>query len=209
MFANVRQDLARYGRNFRQKAAAVFFSPGAWAVLGYRFRRWVHGLPLPLRWLLKIPAVLMKVIVDITTNIQLPETAPIGPGLFIAHTGYIVLSSDVVMGRHCTLTQGVTIGHAGGGGKERRSPVLGDRVYVGPNAAIIGSIEIGHDALIGVGAVVTRSVPPCGVVAGNPARLISYKGSFDLIDYRGKEDDADRLAALEEAQRLAASPVDS
>ncbi len=147
----------------------------------------------------------MQLIVDITTNIQLPETVPIGPGLFIAHTGYIVLAGDVIMGHHCTLTQGVSIGHAGGGGKDLRSPVLGDRVYVGPNAAIIGPIEIGHDALIGVGAVVTRSVPPCGVVVGNPARLISYKGSFDLIDYPGKEDDPERLVALEEARRLSAS----
>ena len=63
-------------------------------------------------------------------------------------------------------------------------------------AAIIGPISVGDDALVGVGAVVLKSVPPRGVVAGNPARMISNVGSFDLITYTGMESDPERMAAL-------------
>jgi serine O-acetyltransferase len=148
-----------------------------------------------------IAAELVQLLTNVATNIELPGSADIGPGLYIPHTGYIVIASPTVIGRHCTLTQGVTIGHGRGGGKPRDGcPVIGDRVYVGPGSAIIGPVTIGDDALIGVGAVVIHSVPPRGVAVGNPARIISRAGSFDLIDYPGMDDDPDRLASLAEAE---------
>jgi serine O-acetyltransferase len=199
MFENLREDLRRYGTGRRQQLRALVLTPGVWAVVGYRFARWTHTsrMPSPLRKVLNILATLLSLLVDVLTNIELPATAQIGPGLFIAHTGYIVLASGVRMGRHCTLAHGVTIGHAGGGERGAEElPVIGDRVYVGPGAAIIGGVSVGDDALIGVGAIVTRSVPPRGVAAGNPARVISFKGSFEVIFYEGMERDPQRLAAL-------------
>ena len=138
-----------------------------------------------------------QVWIDIATKIQIPATASVGPGLLIAHTGTIVLANDAVLGRHCTLTHGVTIGHAGGSGRGG-SPRIGDRVYLGPGSAVIGPITVGNDALIGLGAVVTKPVPARGVVAGNPAVLLSRAGSFELIQYAGMENDLERMAALAE-----------
>lgn len=208
MMDTLREDLRRFGPTPRHRLRALLSSPGAWAVVSYRFRRWVNATPRPLRWVLKIPAFFVQVFVEMATNIQLPATASIGPGLFIAHTGYIVLSPEVVMGRHCTLTQGVTLGHAGGGRNSKGAcPVLGNRVYVGPGAAIIGPVSVGDDALIGVGAVVTKPIPPRGVVAGNPARLLSMNGSFELIVYPGMDQDAERLEALAEMHPADASPA--
>jgi UDP-2-acetamido-3-amino-2,3-dideoxy-glucuronate N-acetyltransferase len=43
---------------------------------------------------------------------------------------------------------------------------------IGSNATILCGVEIGARALVGAGAVVTRSVPPGATVAGNPARII-------------------------------------
>jgi acetyltransferase-like isoleucine patch superfamily enzyme len=43
---------------------------------------------------------------------------------------------------------------------------------IGTNATILGGVEIGERAIIGAGAVVTRSVPADAVVAGNPAKII-------------------------------------
>ncbi len=97
------------------------------------------------------------------------------------------------------MTQGITIGHrGGGGGSDDEYPVIGDRVYLGPGSAVIGPLNIGNDALIGVSAVVTRSVPPRGIAVGNPARVISLKGSFEVISYTGMETDPQRLNALRE-----------
>jgi len=78
--------------------------------------------------------------------------------------------------------------------------VIGDRVFIGPGAAVLGPIRIGNDVLIGANAVVIRSVPDRAVVVGNPARVISFNGSFDLVSYEGMERDPERLAALAAAR---------
>ncbi len=60
---------------------------------------------------------------------------------------------------------------------------------IGGGAVILPGIVIGENAMIGAGAVVTRSVPPNAVVAGNPARIIGYVGanSLELNGNRNKE----------------------
>lgn len=209
MFPTLSRDLARCGTTRAGRAREVLCNTGMWPVLVYRFRRWVFTecRPAIVRKPLGMLGTLLGIAAEVATNITLPPTAGIGPGLYIAHTGYVVLSSGVVIGANCTLTQGVTIGHGGGGAARKGgSPVLGDRVYVGPGAIVIGPITIGDDALIGAGAVVTRAVPPRGVVAGNPARLLSRRGSFDLIDYPGMDDDPARLASLAACAAEAGEP---
>lgn len=49
---------------------------------------------------------------------------------------------------------------------------IGRRVWLGPNVSIMNQIAIGDDAFLGLGAVVTKSVPEKTVVAGNPARIL-------------------------------------
>jgi UDP-2-acetamido-3-amino-2,3-dideoxy-glucuronate N-acetyltransferase len=48
---------------------------------------------------------------------------------------------------------------------------------VGANATILPGLTIGQNAMVGAGAVVTRSVPPHAVVVGNPAHIVRYAGS--------------------------------
>jgi serine O-acetyltransferase len=212
---NLSQDFRRCGGSSGERVREILSNPGMWAVVGYRFCRWVCTLKA--HWLIRKPfgllAAIVSLFVQVTTGITLPVGARIGPGLYIPHTGYIVVNSRSVIGANCTLTQGVTIGHRGGGREGASgSPSIGDRVYIGPGAAIIGPITIGDDALISVSAVVTRSVPPRGVVAGNPARLLSKRGSFDLIEFPGMESDLGRRASLaardEEMARPAAASSD-
>ena len=136
------------------------------------------------------------------THVQLSNGVQVGPGLHLPHLGFIVFGTGTVIGSNCTICHGVTIGHASGRNKPGGGvPVLGNRIYIGPGAIILGDITIGNDALIGAGAVVVKSVPPRGVVVGNPARLIAQSGSFDLIEYPGMENDAERLASFIEAGR--------
>lgn len=76
------------------------------------------------------------------------------PGLSIAHRGSIIVNGKAEVGENCRIHPGVTIGASHG-----RSPRIGRDVFIGPNALIIGGIEVGDGAIIGPGAFVNASVP--------------------------------------------------
>jgi acetyltransferase-like isoleucine patch superfamily enzyme len=55
---------------------------------------------------------------------------------------------------------------------EAKPVIIEDNVWVGFGAAILKGIRIGRGAIVGAGSVVTRDVPACTFVAGNPARVV-------------------------------------
>lgn len=57
--------------------------------------------------------------------------------------------------------------------------IIGNDVWIGMNATIMGGVKIGNGAVIGAGAVVAKDVPPYAVVVGNPAKVIKYR--FDSV----------------------------
>lgn len=59
---------------------------------------------------------------------------------------------------------------------------IGNDVWVGLNAIIMGGIKIGHGAIIAGGAIVTKDVPPYAIVGGNPAKIIRYRFSEEEIE---------------------------
>jgi serine O-acetyltransferase len=97
--------------------------------------------------------------------------AEFGPGFVILHSMGIVINSQVRGGRNIVLEHGVTIGSVKG-----QSPVLGDDVYIGAGAKIIGAVRIGSRVKIGANAVVTRDVPDGATVVGIPARIVRLNG---------------------------------
>jgi len=114
-------------------------------------------------------------------GISLPIETEVGPGFYIGHYGGIVINGRAIIGKNCNLSQGVTIGQTNRGSREG-VPRIGNGVYVGPGAKIIGGISIGNAAAIGANAVVTRDIPENGVAVGIPARVISTEGSKGYID---------------------------
>ncbi len=102
------------------------------------------------------------------TFIQLPPEVTAGPGLYIGHFGRLILHPDTVLGKNVNLATGVTIGRANRG-KHEGVPVIGDEVWIGTNAVVVGGIHIGSDVLIAPGAYVNTDVPDHSIVIGNPA----------------------------------------
>jgi serine acetyltransferase len=47
---------------------------------------------------------------------------------------------------------------------------------------IFGGTTMGHGAIVGARAVVTKDVPPFAIVAGNPAKIIRYRFEKNIID---------------------------
>lgn len=52
---------------------------------------------------------------------------------------------------------------------------IGDRVWVGANVTILKGVNIGNDAVIGAGSVVTKDIPEKAIAVGNPAKVIKYR----------------------------------
>ena len=118
-------------------------------------------------------------------GIDIPFTAEIGMGFYIGHFGQIIVNQDCVIGNNCNISQGVTLGQTNRG-KRAGSPTIGNNVYIGPGAKIIGKISIGDNVAIGANCVVTKDAPENAVVVGIPGKVISYdssKGYVDRTDY--------------------------
>jgi len=113
-------------------------------------------------------------------GISIPYNTDIGYGFYIGHFGNIVVSPYAKIGNNCNINHGVTIG-AAYGGKFPGIPIIGDKVYLGPGAKIIGGITIGNNVAIGANCVVTKPIPDNAVVVGVPGKIISYKGSSHYI----------------------------
>jgi serine O-acetyltransferase len=177
--------------------SVVFLTQGFWASSVYRFSRWAWlGVKVPvLRRLLRVFLAVLQKAVEVVTGISLPPECEVGEGLYIGHFGPIIFPRHGRIGSNCNVQQGVTFG-VGGRGDSRGAPVIGDRVHVGPNAVVIGNITVGNDAVISSLALVTKPVPPRAVVMGNPARVVSYAGSFDFIRYDAMHADPGRLASI-------------
>jgi len=66
-------------------------------------------------------------------------------------------------------------------GNEDLGVVIKDDVWIGARAIILRGVRVGRGAIIGAGAVVTKSVPPYSIVGGNPARVIGFRLSAEKI----------------------------
>lgn len=63
-----------------------------------------------------------------------------------------------------------------------RKVIIGNDVWIGARAMILGGVTIGDGAVVGAGAVVTKDVPPYSIVGGVPARIIRYRFSQEVIN---------------------------
>lgn len=98
-----------------------------------------------------------------------PETQ-IGEGLYLGHWGALVINPKTKIGKNCNIAQGVTIAQTNRG-KKQGVPEIGNEVWIGPNAVIVGKITIGNNVLIAPNAYVNFDVPTDSVVIGNPATI--------------------------------------
>jgi len=106
-----------------------------------------------------------------------------GPGLSIAHFGAIYVNHNSKIGKNLRIQSGVTIG--GSYSTPGKFPILGDNVYIGTGAKILGGVTIANDVAIGANAVVVKDILEEGIThAGVPSKKISDHNSHPYIDKR-------------------------
>jgi serine O-acetyltransferase len=128
-------------------------------------------------WRLRVPLLprLLSQVGRLFTGIEIHPGARIGRGVFIDHGMGVVIGETAVIGDHCLLYQGVTLG---GTGKQhgKRHPTLKENVVVGAGAKVLGAITVGANTRIGAGSVLLRDVASDSTVVGIPGRVIHQSG---------------------------------
>ena len=148
---------------------------GLQALLAYRLGRYLlrarhnyYAWPLlPVAWPLYY---LLSRYVRAAFDIRLELSADIGPGLYIGHFGAIRVGRCRI-GANCSIGRLTNIVPAGAG----PGPVIGDRVWIGAHAQIVGSYRIGSSVTVSAGSVVQRDLPDKALCLGNPARVVMPK----------------------------------
>jgi len=114
-------------------------------------------------------------------GISISYQTHIGSGLYIGHFGGIVVNQNAIIGKNCNISHQVTLGKANRG-QRKGYPVIGDNVYIGPGAKVIGNVHVGNHVAIGANCVVTKDIPDNSVVVGIPGKVISSEGSAGYIN---------------------------
>lgn len=116
-------------------------------------------------------------------GIEIPYGTSIGKGFYIGHIGSITINEKAIIGNNVNILKGILIGYNPRGEKEG-CPIIGDRVWIGPNSIIVGKVKVGNDVLIAPGAFINFDVPDNSIVIGNPGKIIPKDDSVEkYINY--------------------------
>ena len=91
-----------------------------------------------------------------------------------------MIHDSVKIGKNATIYNGVTIGLKHD--TDIQGPTIGECVYIGTGAKILGAIKIGNNVSIGANAVVLTDVPDDSIAVGIPARIIPRKSTPEKAD---------------------------
>jgi len=172
MFDNLREDISRAMRETRNdpnwkpslsKRLEVMVRHSTWPVVAYRFSRWARSVRIPvIKQLLQVFGLLFRKWVEIFTSVHIDVRADIGPG-FVIHSVYAINLGATKIGRNFTIATGCLISHACRG--------IGDDVYFGPGAKLVGDAKIGSNVVIAANSLVLTDVRDNLMVMGVPARI--------------------------------------
>ena len=164
-------DIERY-RSKGHSGKNLWLNPVIWAIAFYRLRNWVNVAKPPL--LIRIPMVIFCFLpnrfCEAFFAMGISPGASIGEGLYIGHIGGVIISQQAVIGKNCDISHRVTIGTSAMG--REGTPVIGDNVYVGTGATLVGKIRIGSGAKIAANTLVIDDVPDGATVMGVPGRIL-------------------------------------
>ncbi|MCC7074838.1 MAG: serine acetyltransferase [Deltaproteobacteria bacterium] len=177
LWSDIKKDYVRHGSSARNFAF--------WAVANYRYGRWASELPAPLRAPAGKVYGLGLMLVEITSGILLNRETTIGEDFHLVHSGNTKIHPRSVIGDRVGIMQDVTLGTT----VERNgAPIIGNDVFIGAGAKILGNVRIGDRARIAANSLVITDVPPDTTAIGVPARIMRYTGR------KAEDSSADGLA---------------
>jgi serine O-acetyltransferase len=142
----------------------TLLTDGTVAMLCYRLMQWAR------RWKLVPLEMFFNKWNVLFCNCIIGRGAEFGRGFVLVHSTGVVINGRVRGGEHVYIEHQVTIG-----AERRQSPLLGDHVFIGAGAKVVGSVTIGSHCRIGANAVVISDVPDGATAVGIPARVVNHK----------------------------------
>jgi serine O-acetyltransferase len=155
-----------YERDDWRGLVQALAADGTPAMFWYRAMQWArrHRL-VPLEFL-------FNKINTTCCNCIIGRGADFGPGFVLIHSTGVVINGQVTGGSGVHIEHQVTIG-----AEARRSPRIGNGVFIGAGAKIVGPVVIGDHARVGANAVVVRDVPAYATVVGVPAKVVRQRSA--------------------------------
>lgn len=136
----------------------------------YRIANYLYKHNIPL-----LPKIIQR-LSYLLFNAHIPYQATIGDGTILGYGGMgIVIHTNATIRKSCMILQQVTIGTSVpyfDQTKAHSVPKIGDNVYIGAGAKILGEIHIGDGSVIGANSVVTHDIPSNSLVLGIPGKVI-------------------------------------
>jgi acetyltransferase-like isoleucine patch superfamily enzyme len=172
-------------------------------------RQWIHfpfasealsRVPFSFGWKLRraaysrvLPRIGRDAVLHFGVILDDPRTA-IGNDVWVsagAYIDYVEIGNHVLIGPHAVLLAGarhhnidrLDVPIKQQGNPPKKPILIEDGVWIGANATVMA--DVGHDAIVGAGAVVTKRVPALAIVAGNPARVIRMRGPKEMTEIPG------------------------
>ena len=163
MFKNIRQDYIIHGHSLINRAF--------WAMIVYRFGKWSLNVKIfPFSWIISKIYGFLRLISEIITNITIDPKMIVGEGFHLIHAeGPISIHPNVVIGKRCGVMHNVTIGT---NMSDSGVPKIGDDVFIGVGACILGNIKIGNRVRISANSLVITDIPDDSIVIGVPAKAL-------------------------------------
>ena len=160
MFDNIRADYVLH-RPLRNRAL--------WALVVYRFGRWSMGQKFaPWRWVTSKIYGVLNIFSEIITRTDMDRHVQVGKSFHLIHPENVRIAAGVVIGDRVGIMHGVTIATNMFPGV----PVIGNDVFIGAYATVIGRIKIGDGARIAANTLVISDVPPGTTAIGVPAKIM-------------------------------------
>jgi serine O-acetyltransferase len=161
-------------RRTRRLNGGSWLSFSLWVMLNYYFGRWALRRRFALcRWLLGKLYGLNKFVLLCVTHSEVHREADIGRDLHLVHGSNIHVHPGVKIGDECGIMHDVTLGTVP---QRQGVPVIGDKVFIGAGAKVLGPVRIGDGAVVGANSLVLQDVPDGAMAVGVPARIIRYTG---------------------------------
>jgi len=155
-----------YGDEAWRNQLKARFTDGSSAMILYRWMQWAQR-----RRLVPLAMLFNKLNVAFNQCI-IGRGADFGPEFVLVHSQGVVINTTVTGGRGVVVEHQVTIG-----AEKSAAPALGDGVFIGAGAKIIGGVRVGNGAKVGANAVVVDDVPDGATVVGVPAKVVRSEPS--------------------------------